>query len=113
MGKADARRTKAQLIEELEALRENLAQARQDEAITRLRRTEEALRTSEERNRLLLAHLTSGFALHEIILGEDGQPVDYRFLDVNPAFEELTGLKREDVVGRTVMDILPAITSVR
>ena len=34
-------------------------------------------------------------------------PCDYRFLDVNPAFEQLTGLKREDVIGKTHNLVLP------
>ncbi len=35
-------------------------------------------------------------------------PCDYRFLDVNPAFEQLTGLKKEDVIGKTHNLVLPA-----
>jgi PAS domain S-box-containing protein len=55
----------------------------------------------------LFQKMLDGFALHEIILDDWGKPVDYRFLAVNPAFERLTGLKAEDVVGRRVLEILP------
>jgi PAS domain S-box-containing protein len=48
-----------------------------------------------------------GFALHEIICNEAGQPVDYRFLEINPAYETLTGLKANELIGRTVLDVLP------
>ena len=65
-------------------------------------KAEEALRQSEERYHALFNSMTEGFALHEIICDEKGEPCDYRFLDINPAFERLTGLKREDVVGRTL-----------
>jgi PAS domain S-box-containing protein len=51
--------------------------------------------------------MTEGFALHEIICDEEGKPCDYRFLDLNPAFERLTGLKREQVIGRTKNQVLP------
>ena len=37
-----------------------------------------------------------------------GEPCDYRFLDVNPAFERLTGLDGRNVVGRRVSEVLPA-----
>jgi PAS domain S-box-containing protein len=52
--------------------------------------------------------MTEGFAVHEIICDDNGVPSDYRFLEVNPAFESLTRLKRENVLGRTVREVLPA-----
>ena len=53
--------------------------------------------------------MTEGFALHEIILDKKGNPVDYRFLEINPAFEALTGLKATEVVNKTVLEVLPGI----
>jgi PAS domain S-box-containing protein len=75
--------------------------------ITARKQAEAALRESEERYHSLFDGMTEGFALHEIICGEDGTPCDYRFLEVNPAFERLTGLRREEVVGRTFHEVLP------
>ena len=49
----------------------------------------------------------SGVALHEIILNRGGDPIDYRFLNLNSAFENLTGLKEEDLIGKTVLEVLP------
>ncbi len=74
-----------------------------------LKQTEAALRESEERYHSLFEHMTEGFALHEIVCDDRGVPSDYRFLDINPAFEQLTGMRREDVVGRLVTEVLPAI----
>ena len=65
------------------------------------------LKQSEVRYRSLFDNMTEGFALHEILTDVQGRPVDYRFLEVNPAFEQLTGLKRTDLLGRTVMEVLP------
>ena len=67
----------------------------------------ELLRKSEERYHTLFTGMTEGFAVHELLTDESGRPVDYRFLDVNPAFERLTGLERQDVVGRTHNVVLP------
>lgn len=70
---------------------------------------EYALRESEERYRSLFTQINEGLALHEIICDSSGKPVDYRFLDINPAFEQFTGLSREHVIGRTVLEIMPDI----
>jgi len=64
-------------------------------------RAEDAVRESEARFRSLFNGMTEGFALHEIMCDEEGNPADYRFLDVNPAFEKLTGLSRQDIIGKT------------
>lgn len=61
----------------------------------------------EENYRSLFASMSEGFGLHELIYDADGTPIDYMFLDVNPAFEKLTGLTRETVVGRTHNEVLP------
>jgi PAS domain-containing protein len=68
--------------------------------VTDRKRAEAALQESEERYRGLFESMNEGFALHELLYDESGEPCDYRFLDVNPAFERLTGLKRQDVVGK-------------
>lgn len=74
-----------------------------------LRSYQVILSESEERYRVLFNTMLNGFALHEIICDEAGNPVDYRFLQVNPAFEQLTGLSGEEIIGRTVREVLPAI----
>jgi len=77
-----------------------------EEARTRnaRRRAEQALRTSENRMRKLFENMLDGYAHCRIIL-EDGIPVDWTYLDVNPAFERLTGLK--DVEGRRICELVP------
>jgi PAS domain S-box-containing protein len=67
----------------------------------------EALRESEKRYRLLFDSMESGFALHEIICDAQGAPCDYRFLEINPAFGKVTGLKSEALIGHTVLEIMP------
>ncbi len=72
-------------------------------------RAREALVRSEQQYRTLFESMNEGHALHEMIFDREGRPVDYRFLDVNPAFARLTGLEPADVIGRTVREVLPEI----
>ncbi len=50
-----------------------------------------------------------GYAYHKIILDDNGKPVDYIFIDVNPAFEKLTELKAETIINRKVTEAIPGM----
>jgi len=64
---------------------------------------------SQEFYRGVIEQLENGYAYHKIITDASGKAVDYRFLEVNKAFENLTGLKRDEIIGRTVREVLPNI----
>ena len=71
------------------------------------REAEERVLASEERYRTLFDSMDEGFCVIEM-LGDPGEtPADYRFLEVNPAFERHTGLRGS--VGRTIRDLAPEI----
>jgi two-component system, cell cycle sensor histidine kinase and response regulator CckA len=53
-----------------------------------------------ERFTALFEHMHEGVALHEVTCDADGRPIDYRILDINPQYEQHTGLRRADVVGK-------------
>jgi PAS domain S-box-containing protein len=73
--------------------------------LTAMKTAEDALRQSEERYRGLFNSMIEGFCVIEMIFDPDGKPVDYRFIEANPMFETLTGLK--DVPGKRIREILP------
>jgi diguanylate cyclase (GGDEF)-like protein/PAS domain S-box-containing protein len=77
------------------------------ESMLRIKQIQTALEESESRYRLLFQEMISGCALHEMIPDRTGTPCDYRFLEINPAFERMTGLTREQVIGKRVLEILP------
>jgi PAS domain S-box-containing protein len=58
----------------------------------------------------LINNIDQGFCIQEIIFDENGKTVDCRFLEVNPAFEKLTGLK--NVVGRTIREFDPSLENI-
>ena len=68
--------------------------------ITERRITEQALRDSEEKLRTLYSSMNEGLALHEMVYDASGHAADYRIVDVNPAFEAITGLSRARLVGQ-------------
>ncbi|WP_320039888.1 MASE3 domain-containing protein [uncultured Desulfobacter sp.] len=65
------------------------------------------LADTRENYQNLFFNMIDGFARHRMILDENGNPVDYEFLETNQAFERLTGLK--NVAGKTVTQMLPDI----
>ncbi len=64
---------------------------------------------SEEQYRMLFNNMTQGFALHEIITDEENNPINYRYIDINSAFEEMTGFTKEVAIGKTILDFMPKI----
>jgi len=57
----------------------------------------------------LIEKMQNAFALHKIILNEQEEPIDYEYVYINSAFEELTGLKRNNTIGKTVTQLIPGI----
>ncbi|MBN2803912.1 MAG: PAS domain S-box protein [Deltaproteobacteria bacterium] len=67
------------------------------------------LEQSEEKYRKLFENMPDAFAMHRLIVDDSGKPVDYIFLEVNSAFEKLTGLKKDDIIGKKVTEAIPGI----
>ncbi|MFO7895546.1 MAG: PAS domain S-box protein [Candidatus Cloacimonadales bacterium] len=70
----------------------------------------QTLQASEQKYRNLMQRMQLGLAVHQLILNEHMNPIDYRFLEINPAFEKMTGLKQAEAIGKTVKELLPDIT---
>ena len=57
----------------------------------------------------LFAEMSSAHAVHEVIVDEQGIPYDFRFIEVNPAFTQLTGIGAGDARGRRMRELLPGM----
>lgn len=47
------------------------------------------------------------YAYHRMEYDEEGNPVDYTFLDVNEVFESMTGVTAREVIGKRVTEVFP------
>ena len=75
--------------------------------ITERKKAEEALKKSEEEYRSLFSNMMDGFAFCKMIFDEKGTPVDFVYLQINNVFEKITGLKKEDIIGKKVTEAIP------
>ena len=65
----------------------------------------EALRESEKKYRTLFDSIDEGFCTIEVLFDGNDNPIDYRFLEVNPSFEKQTGI--QNAQGRRMREIAP------
>lgn len=82
-------------------------------AISSARSVHRDLKEREEKYRLLFENMGNGFALLQMVEGLEGKAADFRFVEVNPAFETFSGKKAQELVGRTLLDVLPGFDTVQ
>jgi two-component sensor histidine kinase/PAS domain-containing protein len=70
-----------------------------------LKLSEEALRESEQRIKMLFSHMSSGVAVYQAI--DDGD--DFIIKDLNRSGEKIEQLKRKDVMGRPLTEVFPQV----
>ncbi len=57
----------------------------------------------------LFSNMNDGVAYHEMVVDEEGNGIDYNFLEVNEAFERIAGVRKEAIIGKSIREILPDI----
>ena len=79
--------------------------------MTERKQAEEEIHQKEEQFRSLFMSMSQGFYLSEIIYDTQGNPCDYRYLEVNPQFEQILGLKRDQIIGKRYRELVPVDTT--
>jgi PAS domain S-box-containing protein len=76
--------------------------------ITDIKQAEQELKASDERYRTLFNSIDEGFCIIELLFDQTGKPIDYIFLEINPAFEKLTGIPADEALrGTPISQLVP------
>lgn len=100
----DEDKTKAELLKELEILRKEREKGAFRD-IAECKRVEQAIRESEKRFRELFNHINSGVTIYEA--KDNGK--DFIIKDLNRAGEEIEKVKKEDIIGKSVLNVFPGV----
>ena len=72
-------------------------------------KAQETIQENKNLYQKLFANMPDGFAFCQMIFDQNGIPADFMYLEINHAFERLTGLRKEGVVGKKVTQAIPGI----
>jgi signal transduction histidine kinase/CheY-like chemotaxis protein len=89
---------KVTVEEEIQRLRTRIAELEHEKQVA------DGLQQPGEQYQILFNTLIEGFCIIEVVFDAEARPVDLRFLEVNPAFEQQTGLK--NARGRLVRELI-------
>jgi PAS domain S-box-containing protein len=70
---------------------------------------EEKLRESENKLSTLFASMTEMVTMHELVFDETGNAINYRIIDCNKAFTDITGIERQNAVGKLATEVYGTI----
>lgn len=72
--------------------------------ITKQKKAEEELKKSEEKFRGLYDTMDEGVCLHEMVYNKAGNPINYKIIDINPAYEKIVNVKNKDIIGKNATE---------
>ncbi|MDR3652988.1 MAG: PAS domain S-box protein [Paludibacter sp.] len=73
--------------------------------ITEQKLAEKKLRESEEKLSSFFSSMNEMVAIHELVFDNENKPLDYRIIDCNDAFTKITGIKKENAVGKLATEV--------
>lgn len=80
---------------------------REWEHISGRKLAEHALKQSEKKYRMLFNSMMDAFAFHEAVCDEEGSFSDYKYVEVNSMYEKFMGLKRQEIIGKSIRELFP------
>ena len=55
--------------------------------------------------------MSDAFYLSEVLFDDNGDPCDYWYMEVNPKFEQILGLSRDQIIGKRYKELVPVDTT--
>ncbi len=77
--------------------------------LSELKKENEELRKNDAAFKMLKEELSEAYILSEVIYNDEQIPENYRIIEVNSKAELLLNIKRDELIGKTVIDIIPNI----
>ncbi|MFW6144683.1 MAG: PAS domain S-box protein, partial [Candidatus Natronoplasma sp.] len=75
--------------------------------VTEKKKVERNLREKNKETEVMLERMLNAFVLFESVFDDGGNFISYRFVYINKAYEEMTGVTLEEVKGKTVHEVWP------
>jgi PAS domain S-box-containing protein len=72
-------------------------------------KAEEALQQSEKKYRTLFTSINQGYTQCELIRNKEGNGIDLIIMEVNPTYEKQTGINKEMLIGKPLLQIFPSL----
>jgi diguanylate cyclase (GGDEF)-like protein/PAS domain S-box-containing protein len=101
----DPSRTNQELLEENSVLNQRIRELELSDS--ERKRVEQTLWESEREIKALFKSMINAFVLFKSVFDDDGNFVSYRFVYINDAYERITGVKNDEVRGKTVHEVWP------
>ncbi len=71
----------------------------------------EALKESEQNYRQLFDNMMNGFTVNQVIYKGNNNEYDFKILSANKAFEDISGLKNSEIIGKNLKEQFPDISA--
>jgi PAS domain S-box-containing protein len=66
-------------------------------------------KTNDNKYKTLFNNMKNPYVYHQIIWDGNGKPVDFRIIEANKAFEDISGLRMDNIIGKKISEVIPNI----
>ena len=83
--------------------------ARQISVFITRKKAEEKIKESEKKFHTLYDEMKQAYALYKVIYDDKSNPQDGKIIELNPEYENLVKIKREEIIGKKISELYPKL----